>query len=131
MPARRCSCANRVVFKKPKRCCPKLSSGFPPSLVRASNGRFWPMPAATGGKPSGVGSSFAQSFRTTRQHTRSAPQGCASLNRYDEAETLVDAGRKRFPDDLGITCESAWLATHRRAWAEALRRWGLVLKQFP
>ena len=37
-----------------------------------------PVPTVPDAPPSGVGSSFAQSFRTTRQHTRSAPQGCAS-----------------------------------------------------
>src|SRR3954454_588528 len=73
-----CSCANRAVLNKPKRCCPKLSSGLPPSLVRESNGRCSHMPTTTGRKPSDVGSSFAPSSRTRRQHTRLAPQGCAS-----------------------------------------------------
>jgi tetratricopeptide (TPR) repeat protein len=57
--------------------------------------------------------------------------GLRELDRYEEAETLLDAGRECFPDNIGIACENAWLATHRRVWAEALRRWGLVRKQFP
>src|SRR4051812_43394503 len=57
--------------------------------------------------------------------------GLRELDQYEEAETLLDAGRERFPDNLGIACEHAWLATHSRAWAKALRRWELVRKQFP
>src|SRR4029077_14809554 len=36
------------------------------------------------------------------------------LGRYDDAENLLSAARERFPDDLRIANESAWLATHRR-----------------
>src|SRR5438067_200192 len=57
--------------------------------------------------------------------------GLRELGRYDEAQSLLAAARENFPDDLGIANENAWLATHRRDWAEALRRWGRIRKQFP
>jgi tetratricopeptide (TPR) repeat protein len=60
--------------------------------------------------------------------------GAAALSRqqkYDDAEALLAEGRERFPNDLGIAMESAWVATHRRDWAEALRRWQSVRDQFP
>src|SRR5262249_33178281 len=53
------------------------------------------------------------------------------LGRYDDAERLLAAARERFPEDLRIAAESAWLATHKQNWAEALRRWGAVRKNFP
>jgi tetratricopeptide (TPR) repeat protein len=53
------------------------------------------------------------------------------LDRLDDAENLLSAARERFPDDLRLANESAWLATHRRDWLEALRRWDLVRGQFP
>ncbi len=53
------------------------------------------------------------------------------LDRLDDAENLLAAARERFPDDLRLANESAWLATHRRDWLEALRRWDLVRGQFP
>ena len=60
--------------------------------------------------------------------------GAAALSRlqqYDEAEALLADGRERFPKDIGIAIESAWLRTHRRDWAEALRRWQSVRDNFP
>ena len=60
-------------------------------------------------------------------------QGAAALTRlqkYEEADALLAEGRKRFPDDLGVAMESAWLMTHQRDWARALRCWQSVRDKF-
>lgn len=51
--------------------------------------------------------------------------------RFDEAEELLSAAVERFPDDAALALARAWLATGRRDWPTALRRWESVREQFP
>jgi tetratricopeptide (TPR) repeat protein len=50
----------------------------------------------------------------------------AAKGRIDEAEALAEQAMKQFPDELGGFLEHARMATLRRDWAEALRRWQIV-----
>ena len=49
----------------------------------------------------------------------------------DEAEALLSTGMERFPDDIAIACQYARVADYRQDWAEALRRWDVLLVRWP
>lgn len=53
------------------------------------------------------------------------------LRRYDEAEALMLAGRKRSPRDSHYSCGYAEIATERNDYAEAAKRWAAARKAFP
>ena len=46
-----------------------------------------------------------------------------ALDRLDEADALLRDAAARFPDDLAVVVEQAWLAQARRDWALAERHW--------
>ena len=49
----------------------------------------------------------------------------------DEAETVAAEGLKRFPADVRMMAEGAWVATARHDWPEAVRRWMPVHEAHP
>jgi tetratricopeptide (TPR) repeat protein len=53
------------------------------------------------------------------------------LGRMDEAVALLDEAARRFPGELKVTIEQAWLAQARRDWPEAARHWDAVRAQLP
>jgi tetratricopeptide (TPR) repeat protein len=53
------------------------------------------------------------------------------LRRFDEADALLADAIARFPDRRAPLIEHAWLASARRDWPEAARRWALVRERFP
>lgn len=60
--------------------------------------------------------------------------GASSLreaNRPDDAEALLSENIPKLPLDMGLLVEWAWVAHHRRDWAEAARRWSLIREKFP
>lgn len=48
------------------------------------------------------------------------------VGQSDEAERLLRAAEGRFPQELNVIVEQAWLAQHRRDWGDAVRRWEAV-----
>ena len=50
---------------------------------------------------------------------------------WDEAEALAAEAVRRFPGDALALVESAWTATARQDWEEALRRWMLLHEAYP
>jgi tetratricopeptide (TPR) repeat protein len=48
-----------------------------------------------------------------------------------EAEALLLDAARRFPNDLRVVMEQAWLAQARRNWPEAVHRWDAVRAQLP
>jgi tetratricopeptide (TPR) repeat protein len=53
------------------------------------------------------------------------------LGRTEEADDLLAEATHRFPRDLGVLSEYAWVAQTARDWREAARRWQSVQTQFP
>lgn len=53
------------------------------------------------------------------------------LNRFAEAERLLGPATERFPHDARAAIFHAMLATQRRDWTRALRRWSLARQRFP
>jgi predicted Zn-dependent protease len=51
--------------------------------------------------------------------------------RFADAEPVLREGLERFPGDIRVAAEYAQLASHRRDWPEALRRWQRVCERFP
>jgi tetratricopeptide (TPR) repeat protein len=51
--------------------------------------------------------------------------------RFDEAEAVLDDGLVRFPDNLELLVDRAWVATQRRDWDAALLRWEAVRTTYP
>ena len=51
--------------------------------------------------------------------------------RYDDAEALLGAAQKRFPETPQLLAEQAWVAHDRRQWDEAERRWAVLRARFP
>jgi tetratricopeptide (TPR) repeat protein len=52
------------------------------------------------------------------------------LRAFDEAEALLRDAMLRFPSEAPPVVEYAWLATARRDWPEAIRRWETVRARF-
>lgn len=53
------------------------------------------------------------------------------LGRREEAAAMLQDAAQRFPDDLHVTIEQAWLAQARLDWPEAARHWDTVRGQMP
>jgi tetratricopeptide (TPR) repeat protein len=53
------------------------------------------------------------------------------LRRYDEADRLLRQAQVRFPHERAAWAEYAWLASARRDWPEAVRRWSDVRSRYP
>ena len=51
--------------------------------------------------------------------------------KYDEADSEFRTALKKFPLNLGLLEEFAWVAIRRRDWPEALLRWSAVRALFP
>jgi predicted Zn-dependent protease len=51
--------------------------------------------------------------------------------RHDDAEALLQSALLKFPGEEAPVLEHAWLATARRDWPEAARRWARVRESFP
>jgi tetratricopeptide (TPR) repeat protein len=49
------------------------------------------------------------------------------LARFDEAEAMATEASDRFPDNVDIAAERAWVAVHRGDWEAALARWTRLL----
>lgn len=58
-------------------------------------------------------------------------QALRETGRLEEAEALLAAGIDLFPGDAGLWIDHAALASRRRDWAEAARRWQAVRMRFP
>ena len=52
------------------------------------------------------------------------------LQRYDEADALVQAALETHPDNSPLLANRAWVAQGRRDWDEALKRWTVYHEQF-
>ena len=50
---------------------------------------------------------------------------------YDQAEQVLCAGTKRFPDNEQIAVSHAWVAIQRHDWQAAIDRWESLRKRFP
>jgi hypothetical protein len=48
---------------------------------------------------------------------------CRELARYDDADAMIRDGLERFPNHVELIVNSAWTASLRHDWPEALRRW--------
>ncbi len=55
----------------------------------------------------------------------------AAQAQNEQAELIIAAGVRRFPDDSRIIIAHAMLANQRRDWNEGVKRWDVVLTQFP
>jgi tetratricopeptide (TPR) repeat protein len=55
----------------------------------------------------------------------------AGLRRFDEADALLAEGQRLFPQDLRLFADYAGLASQRRNWGAAARRWEQVRLLFP
>ncbi|TDH60001.1 tetratricopeptide repeat protein [Dankookia rubra] len=53
------------------------------------------------------------------------------VGRLDEADRILQAAIERFPNHAETMAAFAWVAHHRRNWAEALRRWQALQAAFP
>jgi len=53
------------------------------------------------------------------------------LRRHDAADALLRDATLRFPGEQAVWTERAWLASARRDWPEAVRRWAEVRARFP
>lgn len=51
--------------------------------------------------------------------------------RYDEAERVLAAGARLFPEDEKIVLAGAWLANTRHDWSTAVDRWEAACARFP
>jgi tetratricopeptide (TPR) repeat protein len=60
-----------------------------------------------------------------------AAQALREGGRLDDAEALLAAGIEQFPGHAGLRVEHATLASRRRDWTEAARRWQAVRALFP
>jgi len=61
----------------------------------------------------------------------SAARHLRVLRRFGEADALLADAQIRFPDSPEATIEYAWIASDRRDWAEASRRWETARERFP
>ena len=60
--------------------------------------------------------------------------GAVSLRecrRFDEADSVLEEAMRRMPQEQAPVIEYAWLASARRDWVEAIRRWATVRERFP
>jgi tetratricopeptide (TPR) repeat protein len=53
------------------------------------------------------------------------------LQRFEEADALLSAGMARFPKDLSLLIDRAWLAQVARDWSAAVEQWRLVRAKAP
>jgi tetratricopeptide (TPR) repeat protein len=58
-------------------------------------------------------------------------QALREAGRLDEADHLLTEGMERFPSNVAVAIEHAYVATHRSNWGEASRRWEAVRQRFP
>jgi tetratricopeptide (TPR) repeat protein len=49
----------------------------------------------------------------------------------DEADAVLEQALEKFPGHAGLLTERAWVASRRRDWPEAAKRWGAVYTGFP
>jgi len=54
-----------------------------------------------------------------------------NLKQLDLAEQLVDAARERFPKEVRLAAEAAWIACDREQWSEAISLCEAIRQQFP
>jgi tetratricopeptide (TPR) repeat protein len=54
----------------------------------------------------------------------------SDLGRHEEADAMLERGVSNLPADFSLNARYARQAMHRRAWSEALRRWGLMRGRF-
>ncbi|HWB49786.1 MAG TPA: tetratricopeptide repeat protein [Stellaceae bacterium] len=73
-----------------------------------------------------------------REHSPERPDGYVwavqvlwRSGRFDEAEALALAGFARFPAHPDLVVQHAWIASARKDWPEAVRRWALVRDHAP
>ena len=60
-----------------------------------------------------------------------AAHALRELGRYSDAESTLEAGARRLPENEQIAIARAWLANARRDWPEALARWESCRSRFP
>lgn len=62
-----------------------------------------------------------------------ASKGAAllTLQRFREADAVLEEGLKRFPNHPQLVGNYAWVASRSRDWPEALKRWSKYRDQFP
>jgi tetratricopeptide (TPR) repeat protein len=53
------------------------------------------------------------------------------MDRIEEAETLAESARERFPEEISFHLQRALLASHRRDWGEAIQRFMELRENFP
>jgi tetratricopeptide (TPR) repeat protein len=60
-----------------------------------------------------------------------AARAACELGRLMDAEVLLEAAMKRFPNEVGVVVDHAFTAHQRRDWGEAAKRWERVRARAP
>ena len=74
---------------------------------------------------------FRRRFPNASQWYVGLGEALCELNRFEEADAILAEGKKRLPNDIWLAVQSAKVATRKRDWSEALRRWEQVRARFP
>src|SRR5580700_6139242 len=119
------------VSPRPRRCWPRRWSGSRTIWRRAPTTPGCPRSPAIGRRRCAVGTRCGNATRKNRSALPPGAIALRELRRFDEADALLADAIARLPDRRAPLIEHAWLASARRDWPEAARRWALVRERFP
>ena len=100
--------------------------------VCARSMRGWRKAARIGQPPRRAGPRSARNTRIIcTPIPPAAAQALGGAGRVEEAEALLAEAIERFPEERSLLHQYASLATQRRDWPEAMRRWDMVIDRDP
>jgi len=82
-------------------------------------------------KPCSAGESVRARFPESHSGYAGAGAALRELGQFEEAEAVLAGGMERLPYSVDIAVTHAGIASMRRDWVEAARRWEAVRLQFP